>query len=265
MEYEYITLEKVAAIATIILNRPERLNALNEQMAEELLDVFTILGDDKEVRVVVITGAGRAFSSGADVKDYHLKKVGAEKSKPATDSMGKLTHRGCLILRDMGKPIIAAVNGPAAGFGFALALASDIRIASEDARFGLAFVRVGLSPSFGVTYFLPRLIGLEAACLLALTGKIIDAAEAKEMGLVSRVVPANQLKSVTYELASTLAQGPPIAIKLTKQALYQALDSSLVTQLEFEALSRSICRQTADHKEAVKAFIEKRKPLFKGV
>ena len=206
----------------------------------------------------------KAFCSGGDVRDRILKKISEKQSEPKADPIGRLIYKGCLLLRDMGKPIIAAVNGSAVGFGFSLALASDIRIASEDARFGLGFVRIGVSPGFGATFFLPRLVGLETACQLAFTGKLIDAAEAKEIGLISHVVPAAQLKSVTQELAGNLAKGPPIAIKLTKQALYQALDSSLAAQLEFESLARNICRQTADHKEAVEALVEKRKPVFKG-
>ena len=264
MKYEAITLEKTEAVATITLNRPEKLNALSDQMAEELMDVLAALADDSKTRAVIITGAGKGFCSGGDVVRISERAV-KKQTEPKVVPLTRMVYKGCLLLRDMGKPIISAVNGVAIGFGFSVALASDIRIASEDARFGIGFVRVGMPPGFGATYFLPRLVGIEAALRFALTGKIIDAAEAKEMGLVSQVVPPAQLKSATMELAQSLAEGPPVAIRLTKQGLYQSLESSLSTQLEFESMARNILRQTADHKEAIQAIVEKRKPVFKGV
>jgi 2-(1,2-epoxy-1,2-dihydrophenyl)acetyl-CoA isomerase len=264
MAYQTILLKKEKGIATITLNRPERLNALNNQMAEELWDVFTNLSRDEEARVLVVTGAGRAFCAGADVRDRFLKRIEERKRGERKAELRRGMTEMVMLLRNMPQPIIASLNGPAVGFGCTFALACDMRIASEEARLGLVFVRVGLVPEFGSTYFLPRLVGIGKACELVFSGRIIDAQEAKEIGLVNRVVPAGELEKVTHELAESIAKGPPLAIQLAKKGLYQGLDADLSTQVQYETFAIDFCFQTEDHEEGVKAFLEKREPVFKG-
>lgn len=263
MDYQTIILEKEEGIATITLNRPEKLNALNNQMVEELPVAFAAVEEDEEVRVVVITGAGRGFCSGADIEERFLKIIEERKAgKGELAPTRGFGETGCLALRSITKPVIASVNGPAIGFGCTLSLACDIRIASEDARFGLAFSRVGLMPEFGSTYFLPRLVGLGKACELVFTARNIDAWEAKEIGLVNQVVPPAELKKATFEMARTITKMAPLAIKLAKRALYQGAD--LATQLQYESLGIDYLRGTEDHAEGARAFLEKRAPVFKG-
>lgn len=267
MKYQTILLDKAEGIATLTLNRPERLNALNDQMAEELVDVLHVIDKDDEIRVLVITGAGRAFCSGADVRDRFMRLIEeAKKGEGRVERLGvgRFAEEACMALQKLRPPVIASINGPAVGFGCTLALACDMRIASDEARLGLVFVRVGLTPEFGSTYFLPRLVGIAKACELVFTGKIIDATEAKEIGLVNQVVPAAQLKATTDELAKSIAEGPPLAIQLAKGGLHQGLSNDLSTQLQYETFAISTCRQTQDHEEGARAFLEKRKPVFQG-
>lgn len=263
MEYKTIIVEKNDGIAKIILNRPEKLNALNDDMTGDLLGAFTDVEQDNQVKVVLLTGAGRAFCSGADVQERFLKIV--EEKKKGTYGPSPVKGYGevaCVALRNITKPVIASLNGPAIGFGCTLSLACDIRIASESAKFGLAFSRVGLMPEFGSTYFLPRLVGLAKACELVFTARIIDAKEAKEIGLVNQIVAPEELEKATLEMASSIAKMAPLSIKLAKRALYQGAD--LITQLHFENLGIDYLRGTKDHEEGAKAFLEKREPVFTG-
>jgi len=266
MAYQTIIVEKDEGVATITLNRPERLNAYIPLMGDELIGALRELDRDEEVRVIVITGAGRAFCSGADVKDSFLKEAEErERGEAKVVAPGtNLIDRGPMILRNLAKPVIAMVNGPAVGFGCTLALACDIRLASEDAVMGGVFLRVGLIPEFGSTYNLPRLVGIAKACELIFTAKIIAATEAKEIGLVNQVVPAPELKAATYEMARTIAQMPPLAVTLAKRGLYQGLDNDLATQLQFESFGMDFCYGTRDHVEGARAFLEKRSPKFEG-
>jgi len=264
MAYSTIILEKAEGIATLTLNRPEKLNALNETMAAELLDAFTQVEQDSDVRVLVITGAGRAFWAGADVKDLFLKGIEERKrGGEAFDIIGWL-HKACLQLRNMPKPVIASINGHAVGVGVTLPLQCDLRIASEEATFSVPFVRLGLIPEFGSTHSLTRLVGLAKACELVFTGKSIGAKEAKEIGLVNEVVPAAELKAATYELAKAVAQGPPVAVRMAKEALYQGSVADIQTQLQYESLAFGILLPSQDHEEGIRAFLEKRQPTFKG-
>lgn len=264
MTYETIILEKEEGIATITLHRPERLNAYTTQMGEELVEGLERVDADRDVRVVVITGAGRAFCSGADVKDNFLRVLEERKRGERGVPGFSFPERGPMILRNMAKPVIASINGPAVGIGFTLAVACDMRIASENATLGAIFVRVGLTPEFGSTYNLTRLVGIAKACELVFTGKMISAKEAKEMGLLNQVVPADELKAATHELVRSIAQWPPIAIQIAKRGLYQGLDNDLAAQLQFEAFGLDFCRGTQDHEEGAKAFLEKRQPRFEG-
>jgi enoyl-CoA hydratase/carnithine racemase len=264
MAYSTIILDKAEGIATLTLNRPEKLNALNEAMAAELLDAFTQVEQDNDVRVLIITGAGRAFWAGGDVKDLFLKGIEERKRGEETFDLLGWLHKSCLQLRNMPKPVIASINGHAVGIGVTLPLQCDLRIASEEATFSVPFVRLGIIPEFGSTHSLTRLIGLAKACELVFTGKSIGAREAKEIGLINEVVAAAELKTATYELAKTIAQGAPVAMQMAKEGLYQGADADIQTQLRYESLAFGILLPSEDHEEAVRAFLEKRQPTFKG-
>lgn len=265
MKYETIILELKDQIATITLNRPERMNAENNKMADELVDVFKTVDGMDEARVVVITGAGKAFCAGADLKDRFLPRIEEKKKGITKDVTQEFSEVGSLALSQIRKPTIAAINGPAVGVGCTLALGCDIRIASTEAKFGFPFVRVGILPEFGSTYYLPRLIGIGKACELIFTGQTIDASEAKEIGLVNRVVPPDQLKDAAYGMALNILKMPPIAIQLSKRALYQGMRASdFAGHLQYETLALVHLFGTQDHEEGVKAFLEKREPVFKG-
>ncbi|MBI2317304.1 MAG: enoyl-CoA hydratase [Betaproteobacteria bacterium] len=257
MEYRTIILEVSDFIASVTLNRPEQLNALNAEMAEELLDAMTRLGNESNVRAIIITGAGRAFAAGKDLKEN--LSVADEEKVPSD-----WPERACRLLRSIDKPIIAAINGAAVGFGCALCLACDIRIASESARIGMGFVRVGVSPGFGSSYFLPRLVGLGKACELAFADRIIDAGEAERIGMVNKVVADSELRQASWEFARSLAEAAPVAMQLTKRAIYQGMQSGLDSQLKLEPAFQVAAIGTEDHREAMKSFLEKRKPVFTG-
>ena len=265
MQYETIILEVKDRIATVTLNRPEKLNAENNKMADELVDVFNALDRLEEAGVVVITGSGRAFCAGADLKERFLPRIEEKKKGVIRDVTQEFSEQGCLALARIRKPTIAAVNGPASGVGCTLAVSCDIRIASTEAKFGFPFVRVGISPEFGSTYYLPRLIGIGKACELVFTGQTLDAQEAKEIGLVNQVVAPDRLKEATYGMAEKILKMPPLAIQISKRALYQGMRApDLASHLQYETLAFVHLLGTQDHEEGVKAFLEKREPVFKG-
>ena len=262
MEYEDIILEKDNGVATIIINRPERMNALVIKTVEELVKAIEEVAQDRDIRVLVLTGKGRAFCAGGD-----LEGIESDIIKEKSVKLAEITRRYGMVsfgLRNLTKPTIASVNGAAVGIGLNFALACDIIIASENARFGEAFVNMGLHPDGGGTYFLPRLVGVAKACELIFTGDIIDAREAEKIGLVNKVVPQDSLESATKELAFRLAKGPPAAIGLAKVSIYQGLEMNLAQVLEREAAAQALCLATEDCKEALTAFREKRPPVFKG-
>ena len=262
-DYKSLIYEVKDAIATLTLNRPERLNALGGTLRDDLHDAVLRASGDADVRVIVVTGAGKGFCSGGDVKAMNEVKEGRAE-RPLIDKVAPLRDRVLLAMRDAPQPVIAAVNGAAAGAGMNLALGCDIRLASTAAKFSQAFVKRGLHPDWGGTYFLPRVVGMAKAAELIFTGAVIDAAEALRLGIVSQVLPPEELLPAARALAGAIATGPPIAIRLAKRGLYRNAESDLRTALEYETFAQNTCFETEDAAEGIKAFVEKRAPQFRG-
>jgi 2-(1,2-epoxy-1,2-dihydrophenyl)acetyl-CoA isomerase len=257
-----ITSEVRDRVVTITLNRPDKLNAFGGTMREELREALAAADRDANCRVVVITGAGRAFCAGGDV-DF---MSGLQREGNVT-AFRKLLDAGrdvILQIATMVKPVIASVNGIAAGAGCNLALACDYRIASDSAKLGETFVKIGLHPDWGGTWLLPRLVGRGRAAELLMTGRIIDANEALAIGMLDRVVPASDLANETMKLAQSIANAPPIAVAGIKRALAAAERNDLRSQLELEAEHQLRAFQSADAAEGMNAFFEKRPPAFRG-
>ena len=246
-------------VATITLDRPEALNALTVPVKVALREALERLAVDRAVRAVILTGAGRAFCAGQDLAEREQPDAA-----PLDVELRERYNPIILALRAMGQPVIAAVNGVAAGAGASIAFACDLRIAAEDARFVLAFGRIGLVPDSGTTWFLPRLVGQARAAELALVGEPISADEALRIGLVSRVVPNDELLPQARALADRIAASAPMAVALTKGALERAASIDLETALEGEAKLQGIAGASADHAEGLAAFREKRAPRFTG-
>lgn len=263
MAYEDLLLEKEGGIATITLNVPEKLNALTRKMSRSLPLVADDIAKDEEVRVVIVTGAGRGFCSGADVT---AMARGSGTTQPSLyERLQVIGWPHYDVFPRLNKPVIAAINGACVGGGFSLALSCDIRIASETARFGVAQVARALVPDYGLTYYLPLAIGMSRALGLMFTAEIIDAAEAERLGIVSRVVPPDELMKVTRELAAKIAQQAPIPVELTKKMVWQGLFDDLTRQIDLETGAQQICFQTEDFRDSVRAFLEKQpQPQFKG-
>jgi 2-(1,2-epoxy-1,2-dihydrophenyl)acetyl-CoA isomerase len=258
-----ITLAISDHVATISLNRPDVLNAFNDEVSTEFIATLKHLARDDDVRVVVITGVGRAFSSGQDLGDLEAKYVPGHVPTMATD-LKKRYDPWVKLIRTMEKPVIAAVNGVAAGAGCSLALACDMRIASEHAKFIEVFVNVGLVPDSASTWTLPRLVGLGRAMELCMTGRPVKADEALAIGLVNQVVPADELESATAKMAARLSSLPGKALGLTKRLLNDSFERTLPEQLKAEAFAQDTAGRTADHFEGVTAFLQKRTPTFTG-
>jgi 2-(1,2-epoxy-1,2-dihydrophenyl)acetyl-CoA isomerase len=260
--YQTISCERRAegAIAWIVLNRPDVLNAMTDGMKRELLDAFKQADRDPAVRVIVLIGAGRGFCSGQDLGD----RDPSDGEQSLGDNLRALYNPLILQMRATNKPIIGAINGVAAGAGMSLALACDLRLASETASFIEVFVRIGLVPDAGSSWFLPRLVGLGKAFELAALGDKVDAQEALRIGLVNRVVPAEALETETMALAERLAKAPTKAIALMKRALERSFEHDLPSQLDYEAHMQQIAGRSNDFKEGVGAFLAKRPPSFQG-
>ena len=263
MDFEHLIYNIDNLVATITLNRPETLNALTPSMRKNFAAALELAENDDSVRVIVITGAGKGFCSGGDVKAMNeARKSG--KASVLDDRIDPIRDRIVLALRDSTKPVIAAVNGAAAGAGMNIALACDIRIASDTAKFGETFAKRGLHPDWGGTYFLPRIVGMAKACELIWSGKMIQAREALELGIVSQLETPEALMTATLEMANSFAAGPPIAIRMAKRAMYRSMDSTLREALEFETYAQNTCSATSDAKEGIAAFVEKREAVFTG-
>jgi 2-(1,2-epoxy-1,2-dihydrophenyl)acetyl-CoA isomerase len=254
-----LRLEVDGAVASITLDRPAALNALTIPVKVALLDALRSIADDRAVRAVVLTGAGRAFCAGQDLGERE-----APDAPPLDVELRERYNPIIRAIRDMGQPVIAAINGVAAGAGASIAFACDLRIASSEARFVLAFDRIGLVPDSGATWFLPRLVGAARAAEMALVGDAIGAEEAHRIGLVSRVVPADSLLAEARALADRIAAGAPRAKAATKHALQRSWASDLEAALEAEARLQGEAGATADHAEGLAAFRDKRTPRFTG-
>ena len=265
--YQHLTVDNSATgVQTITLNRPERLNAVNLQMTEELPLALDAASRDDQVRVVVLTGAGRGFCAGLDLDAANVAAMTEQQNHSRHERLDDLHWVGRWVLSvvNCDKPVIAAINGPAVGAGCGLALAADIRVLSDAAIMSTGYLKIGLSPDAGVSYFLPRLIGLARASELLLTAREIKAAEAERIGLVSRVVPATDFEKEVTDDANRLAAGPPIALTLTKRLLRDSLDTQLLPHLRGELQGIMQCLKSRDAHEAFAAFREKRRPVFEG-
>jgi 2-(1,2-epoxy-1,2-dihydrophenyl)acetyl-CoA isomerase len=264
MSYEHLQYEVEGHVGILTLNRPERLNAMNRQLQEELLEAIADVHGDDDVRVLVITGAGRGFCSGADV-------MGPAPAAPAQPSQNEMLDehgwvgRQALALYGLDKPVIAAVNGVAAGAGMSLALAADMRVGSEKARFKTVFIERNLSPDSGMSFFLPRIVGYSRATDLIYTSRAVDAQEAYRMGLLDRLVPEADLLPAAIALANEMTQWPPVALRSSKRVLQNSMEHDLEESLRYELYGLSFGRKAVnDGKESRAALLEKRAPKYTG-
>ncbi len=261
MNFETLLYTVAEGVCTITLNRPEVFNAVNEQMKRDLNEAMKAAEKDPQVRCVVLRGAGeKAFCSGQDLKEHS----GKENKRSLKESLETKYNPLIRKMRTMEKPVVGMINGVAAGAGLSIALACDMRIMADSARLIEVFIRIGLVPDSGSHWFLPRLVGMAKAFEYSALGQDIGAAEAEKVGLVNKVVPAAELESTTMELARQLAKAPTRSIGLIKRTLNRALTTDLDSLLDYEAVIQEVASQTEDHKEGVKAFLEKRPAQFKG-
>lgn len=260
MDDDRVLLTRQGAIATLTLNRPASLNALDEELRAGLVAKLGEVSRDHSVRVVIITGAGRGFCAGGDIK----KMAELKKNHQSVAFRSFLTggHEMVRSIRTLAKPVVASVNGPAVGAGMNLALACDLRIASDQARFSQGFVKLGLHPDWGGTFFLPRIVGTGRAVEMFFLGEPVGAEEAKRLGLVNWVVPHHQLAEETCKLAERLAGAPALPMGLLKQALYERLETQLDSMMEHEVEAQMKCFESEDFDEGLRAYLEKRKPRF---
>ncbi len=263
MDYAKLIYEKSDGVATITLNRPDRSNAFDDQMTRELIDALKQVEGDQEVRCAVLTGSGKNFSAGQDLNAF-MERYDHPEGVGFREHLQKGYHHIVSRIRSIEKPFIAAVNGAAAGAGMGIACACDLRHAGENARFRSAFIGIGLAPDSAVSFLLPRIVGFGRALEMALTNEAIDAQTALSYGLVNRVFPADQMMPRTIEFAKQLAQGPTRGIGLTKRAFNRSLYASLEDALDYEAHIQEIAGRSGDHREGVKAFVEKRAPKYAG-
>src|SRR6266699_4497305 len=261
-DFQHLLVEQDGAVLTIIMNRPEKLNAFNDIMLQEMIEVAEAAARDDAIRCVVITGAGRAFGSGQDLTSFVPRSNTAALLRVSEQLTNY--HRLVLALRGMPKPVIAAVQGVAAGISCNIALACDLRIAADNARFIEAFARIGLVPDGGGGFFLPRLVGMGKSLEMSMLADEVSGQEAERLGLVNRCVPLDEFEEATEAFAQRLAAGPTRAYALIKELMNQSLESDLETTLRFEGELQDIAINTADHREGVSAFLEKRHPHYQG-
>jgi enoyl-CoA hydratase/carnithine racemase len=266
MSFEQITVEVKEQIATVKLNRPEKLNAWTPIMGKEPADAFRAADRDPEVRAIVFTGAGeRAFCAGADM-DFFAKQIaaGGGMERKAGSGGPARAEEFPSLMRNLSKPTIAAINGYALGVGATMTLLCDVRVAVQEAKLGFVFGRMGVMAELGSTFLLPRIVGMARASELMLTGKVFSAAECERLGIVNYVVPSADLFPTVLGLAEEMKRCAPLSLRLTRQALYQGLESTFEAQLRFEAYALDSLYRTSDHAEAVQAFRDKRPPNFQG-
>lgn len=264
MNYDELLLEKKDGIVTITLNVPEKMNSLTMKMRKELPRAIDEIARDDEVKVVIVTGAGRAFCAGSDLESLKGRFIDGSIKQTRSERLQVVGYWADVFPR-LDKPVIAAINGACVGAGFAMALSCDIRIASEKARFGAVWINIGLVPDCATTYLLPHLIGTSKALEIMFGGELFNAGEAERIGLVNRVVPPDDLMKVCQELAAKIAQQPPIALELTKRLVYRNIIENINRQLDLESYAQELCEHTEDFKESVLAFLDKRpRPKFKG-
>jgi len=270
---EHVLFRVEDGVGIVTLNRPDRLNAVNWEMATKLLELFRDLRHRDEVRTIVLTGAGRGFCAGGDadwlsgsgdrvlpgLSDASRVMPRYQRKSPA----GPFAEFTRMIV-EVDKPVIAAINGPAMGAGLAFALACDRRFGDAKARMCAAMVRLGFSPDCGITYFLPRIVSLSTALMMVETGRILDAAECHKVGLLDELVPEGEALNAALKYAKELAQGPSVAIDLARHCIYKSLTSTLDDILDYEAVAGTMSAATQDAREGTQSFVEKRKPVFKG-
>ena len=259
MKYVTLKLDIRDNVAYILLNRPERLNSFDMKLGKELYNVLKKISSNPNIRAVVIKGTGMGFCGGGDVKEMHQSE---DKSKFLRE-LTKAIHRCVIEIRTMEKPVIAAVNGAAFGAGLSVALACDIIVAVKDAKFGTAFIGIGLAPGCG-TQFFTKLVGYQKACEYILTSKVFSASEAKEIGIINRVVESNKLDSAVEEYVDKFRRLAPIAVGKAKMLINKSMENDMITHLDLESKTASFSAGTKDFNEGVNAFVEKRKPVFKG-
>lgn len=267
MSYQYILLKKQNHIATLTFNQPERLNVLGKVQDAEIADAIQNVANDSEMRVLVITGAGRAFCAGGDFKSGNPANIAADPSRrPAklAQMVREYTRGITLAIQNLEIPTIAMVNGPAAGAGFDIALACDMRIGCENSRFKVAWTARGLTTAFGTTWLLPRLVGVGVAAELIFSARMVEAQEALQLHILNRLVPSKDLERETMVFADQIAKGPPLALRQNKINLYKGLEVDFDTALAFLASAQSQLLMSDDFLEAAHAFQEKREPVFKG-
>ncbi len=261
--YESVIVEVADGIGTITLNRPDKLNAFAGRMRQEIAEAVRVMAEDAAARVIVITGAGRAFCAGADIG--YMQELTARNDVDGFRALVEAGREVVTTIRGTPKPVVASLNGPAAGGGANLALSCDFRIASDRASIGQTFNRIGLHPDWGGTFFLPRLVGVAKALELIFSAEMVPAEEALRIGLVNRVVPHEQLAAETRAVATMLAAKPPLALALAKRAVYASDAAGLSEMLDVELEHQLACFQSEDAKEGLAAFLDKRAPRFRGV
>ena len=261
MEFETVKLTVEGSAARIVLNRPQVLNAMSVQLGEDLRKALAIVSEDQAIKVLIVTGEGRAFCAGGEMEE--ILRVNRD---PFLAERSIRVFLDCVEkIRTMDLPVIARINGDAIGGGALLALACDFKVAVETARFGILFVRIGLAGAdAGASYLLPRMVGLTRATEMLMLGEMIDAREAHRIGMLTRVVPPDRLDEEVWEISRRIINGPTLALRMTKRALARTLDKDLATEFDFECHAQTLCIQSADAREGAMAMVEKRRPVFKG-
>jgi 2-(1,2-epoxy-1,2-dihydrophenyl)acetyl-CoA isomerase len=261
-DFQHLLVERDDNVLTITMNRPEKLNAFNDTLLQEMIEAVEAAAQDDTIRCVVITGAGRAFGSGQDLTSFMVRSDTSESAR-VSDHLTKY-HRLVFAIRNMPKPVIAAIQGVAAGISCNIALACDLRIAADNARFIEAFARIGLIPDGGGGFFLPRLVGMGKAMEMSMLADEVSGPEAERIGLVNKCVPLAEFESTTKALAQRLARGPTRAYAFIKELIYTSVDSDLKTTLQLEGELQDKAFETSDHREGVAAFLEKRRAKYTG-